>query len=463
MKRLSKNILSLFSADMARRLFGFISVAYLARVLGKEGFGAVNLGFAVLAYTMVLGAAGFPTLGAKKIAQGASPELAGSVIGTRLMVTMIVLIVVVSAVLTTVHNTTIVWILIVFSCAVLPQIFFVDWFFQGKETLGIVSAARVLQSFVYLAVVLLFVRTVNDILWVAVGSVAGECLASILLFIRFRVSQGDVHIRIKPSLHLLKQSMPLAVGIVLTTLVINCPPIALGIITTTSDVGTYSAASKLVYFLLMGDRILVLLLLPASARKYTDSPETFNRMLTDAMRWILIVSLPVAVGGMLIANKLIAIIYGVEYSSSVGVFQVFIWYFFMTMFHTVYSAGLIGIGGEKSYGKIMLLTAFVYVVCVTAGVFLFGAIGAAFGVVVSESISVLLMKVALQRIIPLYPPEKIVRVILSVVMMAVCVAVVLPYGLFWGILFGAGCYSLLLVLLRAVVWNDIKIIKARFL
>ena len=186
--------------------------------------------------------------------------------------------------------------------------------------------------------------------------------------------------------------MPLAVGVILTTLVINYPPLALGIFTTTSNVGIYSAASKLVYFLLMGDRILVLLLLPASARKSSKSPETFNHMLTDPMRWILIISLPVAVGGILIADKLIAIIYGVEYSSSIAVFQVFIWYFFITMLHTVYSAGLIGVGGEKSYGKIMLITALAYLVSVTAGVCFFGAIGAAFGVVLSESISVLLIK-----------------------------------------------------------------------
>jgi len=462
MKRLSKNLLSLFSADIARRLFGFISVAYLARVLGKEGFGAVNLGFAVLAYIMVLSGAGFPTLGTKKIAQGEPPELIGSVIGSRLIATIIVLLVAAFAVLTTVQNTTIAWLIILLSCAVLPQIFFVDWFFQGKETLGIVSVARVMQAIVYLAIVLIFIRTINDILWVAVGSIAGECVASTLLFIRFRYTHRGVHIRIKPSLRFLKQSIPLAVGIVLTTLVVNYPSLALGVFTTTANVGTYSAASKLVYFLLMGDRILVLLLLPASARKYSDSPETFNRMLTDAMRWILIISLPVAVGGILIANKLITIIYGVEYSSSIPVFQVFIWYFFITMLHTVYSAGLIGVGGDKSYGKIMLVTAFAYLVTVTAGACLFGAIGAAFGVVISEGISVLLMKHALQRVVPIRHPEKILRVILSVAIMAICVAFVIPYRLLWGILFGVGCYSIMLILLRAVVWSDVKKLIVRF-
>ena len=462
MKRLSKNLLSLFSADIARRLFGFISVAYLARILGKEGFGAVNLGFAVLAYVMVLSAAGYPTLGTKKIAQGESPELVGNVIGSRLIATIVVLLVVVFTVLTAVQNTTIAWLIILFSCAVLPQIFFVDWFFQGKETLGIVSAARVIQAFVYLAVILIFVRTINDILWVALGSVAGECAASALLFVRFRMVHRTVRIHIKPSLQLLKQSLPLAVGIVLTTLLINYPSLALGILTTTSNVGTYSAASKLVYFLMMGDRILVLLLLPASARKYSDSPEIFNHMLTDALRWILLISLPIAVGGMLIASKLIAIIYGAEYYSSVSVFQVFIWYFFITMLHTVYSAGLIGAGGEKSYGKIMLMTAVAYLVCVTTGVYFFGALGAAFGVVLSECLSVWLMKRALQHIISLSPPGKILRIILSVVIMAICVALILPYGIVWGILFGVGCYSLMVGLLRAVSWNDVKKLLVRF-
>ena len=462
MKRFSKNLLSLFSADITRRLLGFISVAYLARILGKDGFGAVNLGFAVLAYVMVMSAAGFPTLGTKKIAQGEPPELVGSVIANRLIVTIIVLLVIVFVVLTAVPNTIVAWLIILFSCAVIPQIFFVDWFFQGKETLGIVSAVRIMQAVVYLAVVLTFVKTISDIMWVAIGSIAGECCASILLFTRFRKMYNDVHIRIKPSLHLLKQSIPLAVGVILTTLLINYPSLALGIIKSTSEVGTYSAASKLVYFFLMADRVLVLLLLPASARMFNESPDIFNRMLTDALRWILIIGLPIAIGAILIANKLIAIIYGVDYNSSIAVFQVFIWYFFITMLHTVYSAGLIGVGGDKSYGKIMLVTAFAYFVTVTAGVYLFGAIGAAFGVVISEGISVLMMKHALQRIIPLYPPEKMLRVALSVVIMALGVVVVIPHGLLWGILFGVGCYSLVLMLLHAVAWNDVKTLIARF-
>jgi O-antigen/teichoic acid export membrane protein len=461
-KRLSQNLLSLISADMVRRLFGFISVAYLARVLGKEGFGAVNVGFAVLAYGMVLSSAGFPMFGTKKIAQGASLEIVGQVIGSRLISTILVIAVIILTVIAGVQNTAITWLIILFLFSLLPQIFFVDWFFQGKETMGVVSASRILQSAVYLAVVLIFVRTADNVLWVAVGSICGECAASMLLFTWFRKKFHDIHIRLTPSLRLFKQSAPLAIGIILTTLMLNFPVLVLGILKTSSDVGVYSAASKLVYFLLMGDRILVLLFLPASARKFHDSPEKFPELLRDTLRWVLLISLPIAVGGMLIADDLIRIVFGAEYGVSASILQVFIWYFFLTMIHTIFTSGLIGAGGDKSYGKIMSITALAYFFAVSAGAFWFGPLGAAFGVVAAEGLSVVLINRALSLLVPLSPPEKTLRVILSVVLMAISVVSVVQYGFLWALLMGVGSYCLFIILFRAVVWNDVKTLMARF-
>jgi O-antigen/teichoic acid export membrane protein len=461
-KRLSKNLLSLFTADMVRRLLGFISVAYLARILGKEDFGAVNLGFAVLAYGMVLSAAGFPTIGTKKIAQGASLEIVGQIISSRLISTILVLAIIILAVLAGVEDGIITWLIILFLFSLLPQIFFVDWFFQGKETMGVVSAARILQSVVYLTIVLIFVRTVHNVLWVAVGSICGECAASVLLFVRFRMKYQGVHIRFAPSLQLFKQSAPLAIGIILTTLIVNYPVLALGIFKSPSDVGIYSAAGKLVYFVMMGDRILMLLLLPASARKFHDSPKKFQGMLRDSLRWILLISLPIAVGGMLIADDLIRIVFGREYSVSAPVLQVFIWYFFLTMLHTVFTSGLIGVGGEKAYGKIMGITAVAYFLAVSAGAFWFGPIGAAFGVVVAEGFSVVLISRALRLFVPMAPPENIMRVVLSVVLMGISVAFIVQYGFFWALFTGVGSYCLFVILFKAVVWNDVKTFLARF-
>jgi O-antigen/teichoic acid export membrane protein len=462
MNRFSKNILSLFSADMARRVLGFISVAYLARILGKEGFGTINIGFAVLSYVMVLGSAGFPTLGAKKIAQGRSAELVGQVIGSRLVTTVIVLIITVVAVLSTVENTSIAWIIILFSCAVVPQIFFVDWFFQGKETMEFVSIARVAQALIYLIVVLVFVKTIDDVMWVAGGSIAGELMASVMLYKKFNAKYKEVRLRIRPSITLFKQALPLSIGIILSTLIVNYPQIALGIFNDTSSVGVYSAASKLVYFLLMGDRVLVLILLPVSARKFSNSAEEFSSMLSEALRWILLLALPVAVGGMLISDDIIKILFGMDYLISGAVLKVLIWYFFLTMLHTIYIAGLIGVGGERSYWKIMLITAAAYLICVSSGAYWYGAIGTAFGVVIAEGFSVVLINSVLRRYVDVSMPDKIIRVIISALIMGSVVAYVIQYGLLWALLAGAASYCTFIIVFKAVVWVDVKKLLARF-
>jgi polysaccharide transporter, PST family len=461
-KRLSKNLLSLFSADMVRRFLGFISVAYLARVLGKDDFGTVNLGFAVLAYGMVISAAGFTTLGTRKVARGDSADFIGQVIGSRMISTLLVLAVFSCGLFLGVPDTKVSWLIVLFLCSLLPQIFFLDWYFQGKETMGVVSVSRMVQSCVYLLIVLLFVRTASDILWVAAGSVCGECAASLVQVVQFRKRFPDVRIHLAPSMHLLRQSIPFALGIILTTLAANYPPIALGILKTSSDVGIYSAAGKFVYFLMMGDRILVLLLLPASARKFQESPKAFTHMLRDTLRWIFLLCLPIAAGGMLLADDLISVVYGAEYSGSSIVLKVLIWYFFLTMFHTVFTSGLLGAGGEKSYGKIMSITALVYFCAVSAGAFWFGPLGAAFGVIVAEGLSLVCMGYALRRLVPLPTPEKIFRGVVSVLVMSIVMGMVLQYGFFWALLAGVISYCLSIIVLRAVLWNDLKTFVARF-
>jgi O-antigen/teichoic acid export membrane protein len=462
MKRFSKNLLSLLTADITRRLLGFVSVAYLARILGKDDFGVINIGFAVLAYSMVLSTAGFSVYGTKRIAQGAPPELIGKVIGSRMITTVSMLLILCLVALLTVQDSRLAYLIIVFSCAIIPQMFFLDWYFQGKEKMGIISAARILQAVVYLAVVLFFVHSSGDVIWVALGAITGELTASVLFYIHFRSTHPEVRLQLKPSLELLKQSVPLAVGIIIATLVMNYPTIALGIFCSTSDVGIYSVANKLVYSLMMGDRILLLLLIPASSRKHSQSPEALQEMLQDALKWILVMGLPIAVGGMLVADKLTVLFFGVQYAASAAVLKILIWYFVLTMLHTTYTSGLIAAGDEKTYGKIMIVTALVYLVCVSCGAYWYGPIGAAFSIVFAEGISVVLMNRSLRSSLTLNPPKKLLRIVLSTAFMAVCVSFSLEYGLIFAICVGAVSYSMALLLVRALNKNEIKTLTAKF-
>jgi O-antigen/teichoic acid export membrane protein len=462
MTRLSRNIAALFSADMARRALGFVAVVYLARVLGKDGFGFINVAFAVLAYGAVLSAAGFPMLGTKRIAQGDDQQFIGEILGARIMTTAGVAVVIILSSFVFLRNISQSLVIALFSLALFAQTFFLDWYFQGKERMNIVSIGRVLSSCIYTFIVLLFVHSAGDLWKVACAAIVGDTMTAIYYIQRFKHENRQQRIHIIFSFQMFQESFLLSIGVIISTFVINFPPLVLSALQSNAEVGVFSAASKIVFFLLVGDRLLLPLLLPASARKQTDSPEALSRLLSEALRWVLLLSLPIAVGGMVLSEHIIVLVFGTSYATAAGIFRVFVWFFFFTMLHSVYVSGLIAAGHENVYGKTMVMTAALYASTVTIGTMWFGAIGAAFGVVISEAMSVLLMRHALLPVITLEAPRAVLRIVFATIIMGCCVLFFSTWNLIAVILFGIVVYSIVLFATRGLTWSEAKTFFARF-
>ena len=461
MKRLSKNILSLFSADMFRRLLGFVSVTYLARVLGKDGFGEINFAFAVLAYGSVLNNAGLTLAGTQRIAQGARPEIANEIVGGRLVLSAAVVGITAIVSFLLIPDWTLALLIVLMVFALFPQSFFLDWLFQGMETMAIVSYARMLSSAVYVAVIFLFITRSSGVLWVAGAVIGGDAAAALALLLRFRRKFPDVRIRPRFAPNLLRQSIPLSVGFVLSTLVINYPAFILGIVKSNAEVGSFSAASKLVFFLLIGDRLLLSLLLPASARRYSVEPGLLSSLAQETLRWVLMLGLPIAAGGTLLAEPIVVLVFGPEYAGSAAVMRIFIWYFLLTMIHTVFVSSLIAAGKERAYGKVMVAIAAAYGIFVTAGAAVHGAPGAAGGVVASELFGAVITWRALDGMTAIVPLNVVVRILLAVAAMCGMLAIVPGGPLAASIGLGAAVYGIVLFCVRGIRGQDLKSLAAR--
>ena len=68
-RRILKNFVSLSFSQIVTKALGLVSVAYLARVLGAEGFGKIGFAQAILAYFMLLVNLGLSTLGTREVAR----------------------------------------------------------------------------------------------------------------------------------------------------------------------------------------------------------------------------------------------------------------------------------------------------------------------------------------------------------------------------------------------------------
>jgi len=462
LKRFSRNFISILGSDIARRILGMLTIAYLARTIGVENFGLINIGFAVLSYSMIISSLGLSTFGIREVAQGKTENLINKVLSVKLIISFLVYIIVALVALILLDKI-LARIILIFCLSVFTNAVLLDWYFQGKERMEIVGSARLLSVLVYISTILIFVHTPADIIWVAFASFTGDFVATITYWIFYKIRFGKERFQfvLKGWTSLVKSSIPLGFGIIVATLSTNFPTFVLGIVMTNYDVGIYSAANKLVFFLLMLDRAIATVLLPAASRLHSFSPDEFKSTLSTAMKWIIISALPICVGGTVLSDKIISIIFGSQYIEAVKVFQILIWYFLATMIHTIYTSGLIAVGKEKFYSKIMGFSGIIYAVSIIFMTIYFGIIGAAIAMVISETATMLLMQRGLKRFMNVPLPKSLACIILASLTMGMVVYFFPVRNLFILIVLGCLIYFGVLFLLRAISLNELKNLFAK--
>jgi O-antigen/teichoic acid export membrane protein len=457
MKRLTRNFLSLVSSEIVRKILGFLSVAYLARRLSLSDFGLVSLGFTILSYTINISTAGLNLFGVRETAHAPDKSLVGRLLSLRLAIASAVFLLTALVSVLVVRDPIMMKLIIAFNCSLFAYAFLLEWLFQGREAMNTVSFGKSITAAVYLLLVLLLVRSDRDVLWVAAASVAGDFVMMLFYYVKYRNEGNAIHLAVErePWKQMLQQSLPLGVGSILGQISSNLAPLVIAIMMTTQDVGLYSAAMKLVVFLLLFDRVLGMLLLPASARLQSISPEQLSPRLGDALKWILLAALPICVGGTLVSNDMIALVFGGNFVAAGGLFRILIWFLCFTMIHTVYTSGLVAVAPSGVYGKVMSISAVIYVVSLTILTKLYGLYGAVFAVVLSEGLTLLVARRSLRPFLEIKTSVPIHWVLAALTVMAIAVTVLQPYNVFVRVIAGAFLYLSILVLLRVCTLDEI--------
>ena len=458
MKRLSSNILSIVASDVGRRLLGFFAVAYLARTVGVAGFGLVNIGFAILSYAMMVSGGGLGPYGARAVARGDSSGIASAIAGVRLAASGLVFLLVSLGAFVLVPDRQTAIIIAVFLLSQFANAFLLDWYFQGKEQMSVIGAARLISAAVYLLFLVMFVGSPADLLWVAIAAVAGDALGSLVTVARFRkVTGAGLGLTFLGGAKLFREAFPIGIGSMIAHMTVNLPTIVLGIFLTNADAGTYSAAAKLVFFLLVFDRLLSTLLLPASSRYFAQSPEKLSAMLTTALRWVLRIALPVGIGGTVLADRILPLVYGPAYGAAADVLRILIWFLLLTMVHTVYTAGLIAAGREKEYSRVMITSGCIYAVSVCCCTWYYGVAGAAVGIVVSELATLVLMQREAAQCVAVRPDRSSLAALAAAAAMGGALLALPPIHPLLLVGAGALIYAVLLALLRGISLDEFSV------
>lgn len=466
MKRPLQNTLAFVLGDAGSRLIGFLVTVYLARVLEPSAFGVMNIGLAVLGYLLLAGSPGIQTLETRNVAstRGINERRVGGVLAVRLILALVLWVGVCVVVMLFVRDETVRNIILLYTVALVPLALGLDWFFQGREDFVLVSISRILFALVYGLLVYLLVRSPEHVLATPLALVIGHAVSVCLLVGVYTLRHGRPRLDWNAGQwkEILAANVPVGFANFLAQSVANLPPLIIGIVLTTVEVGVYSASMKLAFLFLMADRVLNALFLPVISRSWASKPGETPQLLAITWKVIAFLVIPLAGIGVALSKALVEIVFGSEYHEAAGILTVLMGYVVLTLLNSVLVNTLIGARLEQSYVRIMAVSTLVLAAAVLILTMIGGITGAAWGVVAGEMISLVLLIRAVEKHAGISLVALSARPVISGVLMSSCLFFLNGINPVVLALLGCSVFAGTMIITKGIGVEEFRYLKERF-
>lgn len=456
-RKIASNFITLFSGEFFARILGFFATAYLARTLGIEGFGKINFAIAIVGYFILLTTWGFDIYAIREVSKKHSllPKYLSNIQLMRFSIGLIVYAFLFLFVSQWDMPETTKILLYIYGLSVFTLPLNIAWTFYAMENMKTVAISTVINQVVFLCIVLLFVKSIDEIHAVAWAYILGELIAVFAtVYIFFRII-GRVPFKFDLTLckEIFVKSLPFGISRILRIFTLSSGIIVIGFIASETDVGIYSAAHRVVLLLATICLYYHFSLYPTISKAYKEKNlEHVGEILATASRLSIMLALPMAVGGVLLSEPIIQLIFGAEYQTSDEVFSISVWMAALLMLSGNYSYTLLALDQQKTAVRIMAYASVINVILNLVLVYRYGIYGAAITAVLTEAyiLVVSVRKVSAFGVsVPIF--KHIPRALLSSLVMAYVLYIMEGMNLALLIITGVLTYFIMMIATKGII------------
>lgn len=451
-RRVIRNIFGLGGGEVLSRGIGFIATAYLARVLGPEGFGIIGFAAAFFGYAALAVSAGFDSIGAREVARRPqeAANIAMSVIQVRLLLAFIALAVIGTMALLLDKPFVVKLVMMLMALSFVSLALNTAWVYKGLEQSRRILISLMMEQALYLSLILLIVKDVSQIAIVPIAQFCGAFIAALwLAFPLFR--SLNIRPNLQAGLEILRSSRFLILSRVFRALIFTFDIVLIGLLLGEREVGLYTAPYRVCLLILAIAAAIHVAYLPGMTRAWTEGIAGVNGVLGRSLGLSAAIAAPLVIGGMVLAIPLMVTMFGPGYEASAEPFRLLI-----------LSIGLVFING--AFRNVLIIgdrmRADMWVIGAAAALNVglnlivvrrYGILGAACTTALAEATILLLAVIVIRKagITPKF--SAIWRPILAAAIMGACLlALGATYHLTTDLALGALIYLVALLALRGV-------------
>lgn len=432
MNKVLKNFMSTSVANIIGQLIGFLSITYYSKVLLEYNYGMISFAQTFILYFTAFVLFGIQTFGTKLVVNKEKEyeELTSELFSFRLVIATICLIICFVLAFLVSDDSKFPPILILWSFILIPTSLNFDWFFSGIQDMKHNAVYNLFKTVVPAIIIFALVKNKDDIYIVPVAMVLGVVFGGIYYVIILR--KHNIKIRFTISRELFNSYFKMGIPFVLSGLLSmvngNIDKLILGLDKSRYEqLATYQAGYNFVNFIVTFIGVIFLPLFPYIVRSYSRGESEISKTLKIVSKVVLLITIPIAIGGFLTAEDIIAFFYHGEYQGAALPFKILMLYIFIFSVREVYAYSLNGFGLEKKYLKIIGVSAFLNFLLNAIFTPRYGYIIAAIITTFTEVINLIFMRREITKIASFRMISEVLRVMIPAIFMGAALIITKYY------------------------------------
>lgn len=400
----AKNTFWLFFGEITSRLLKMTLVIYAARMLGAENWGIFSYTITFAAFFMMFSDIGLSPLLTREVAK--NPERREQYISTAFFIkttlltaSLIMIATIAPAIIKFEQSKSLLFfIIIIFLFDALQEFgFSLNRALEKMEKEAII---KIINNFSTAIFGFLFMKISADIFSLAYAYITGSIVGFFLILWTLKSYTKNLFSNfaknlIKPILY---SAWPFALSGLLGVIMLNIDTLMIGWWKQAIDVGFYSAAQRPIQFFYIISNMFATATFPAFARFAQKDSAKFRLMLEKSLASIFLISFPLTIGGIILSQEIIILLFGNQYIPSAEIFKILIITILMAFPAALLNGAMLAHNQQKKFINFMIAGSISNALLNYFLIPIYGIKGAAFATLISQFTSNYYMWFSMKKI-----------------------------------------------------------------
>ena len=385
-RRIASNFAILGVAEVACRGLSVLLTISLYHRLGPDGFGRIEFAFNLVFWLVLIVRDCFETIVTREIAR--HPSLTRGLVNHVLTVKVFfacslfsLLLVAGRAGFTEPIDFR---ILGLYGLLLLTTALGLDFVFRANESIGLVAVSLVLRTCIYCTGVSFLVHDASQILMVPACLAVGEFSGIALVWGVYAARFGFPHPKFggRFSVVLLERGRSIGLIHLCQAILVSVDLFVVGLMNRWADVGRYGGPHRMISAVMAFGLIFQQVVFPALSRSWRTSPEEGKRLFDLSVRVLMTGFIPIAIGGSLLAEPLVRVLFPSDYENAISLLGIGIWRAPLFCLAFLYQSSLIAMNRESAGLRLLAWGAIASAPLVVILQLIFGLLGATISMIV---------------------------------------------------------------------------------